>query len=492
VRTNRGLKSMLEPRNKGRTASVLWIISGPTSVGKSTFIMSHRCAELTGLPPGAPIAWPGLSTNLEHVDLTNVLYHYNILRPLQQQFRLDRAAQRRDAPLPPRSVEFGQDQPWAELLRHGAPKQAVVLLADKGTILDRIRERSTIEAPDLAGRDMASYPNLKWRQVLEPVDLPALYRAWLQELRQHGILYILVDASDDAYRVIPEDECPREMVADSPGSEEPLELPSTPDDAPPSRYSRGEIAQLLRGIGRGYQRIDLPYGLSVNGKDRTETSNLIFPHSLAGKSVLDVGAAQGYFSFEAEARGAERVVAVDLRESRVRDALVLKDIKESAVEFMLRDIVSDPFTEQFDYVLLLNVVHHLREPLRVIRQLASITKERLVIEFPTLADRKFRASLDGTLPRAANSLPLIGVSSMREGIGQTFVFTVSAMRQILQDHEPMFAAVDIIDSPIQGRAIAVCYKVAPGREVTGDPAHCGAERSIRRRGERPRRTRRQG
>jgi len=471
---------------------VLWIISGPTSVGKSTFMMSPRCAELTGLPLGAPIAWPGLSTNLEHTDLTNTFYHYNILRPLQQQFRLNRVAQRRGESVPARSVGFGQDQPWAELMRHGAPKQAVVLLADKRTILDRIWQRNTIEDPDLSGRDMGSYPNLKWRQVLEPVDLPALYRAWIQELRQNGISYILVDASDEAYRVISEDECPRDIMAEPSRSEDSLELPATANDEEPSRYSRREIVRLLRGIGRGYQRIDLPYGLNVIGKDRSETSSLVFPPSLEGKSVLDVGAAQGYFSFEAEARGAARVVAVDLRESRVRDALVLKDIKGSAVEFMLRDIVSDPITDQFDYVLLLNVVHHLREPLRVIRQLASITKERLVIEFPTLADRKFRASLDGGLPRAANSLPLIGVSSMREGIGQTFVFSVSAMRLILQDHEPMFEAVDIIDSPIPGRAIALCRKVALDQEAPARAARRSAPWTIRGRGERRWRTLPQG
>ena len=32
---------------------MIWIISGPTSAGKSTFISSPRCAELTGLSPGA-------------------------------------------------------------------------------------------------------------------------------------------------------------------------------------------------------------------------------------------------------------------------------------------------------------------------------------------------------------------------------------------------------------------------------------------------------
>jgi len=35
------------------------------------------------------------------------------------------------------------------------------------------------------------------------------------------------------------------------------------------------------------------------------------PADLTGKTVLDVGARDGYFSFEAERRGASRVLAID-------------------------------------------------------------------------------------------------------------------------------------------------------------------------------------
>jgi tRNA (mo5U34)-methyltransferase len=37
------------------------------------------------------------------------------------------------------------------------------------------------------------------------------------------------------------------------------------------------------------------------------------PENLSGKSVLDIGASSGFFSFEFEKRGAERVVAADVR-----------------------------------------------------------------------------------------------------------------------------------------------------------------------------------
>src|SRR5215469_11279321 len=40
-------------------------------------------------------------------------------------------------------------------------------------------------------------------------------------------------------------------------------------------------------------------------------AGVVFRHGVAGKSVLDIGAWDGWFSFEAERRGAARVLATD-------------------------------------------------------------------------------------------------------------------------------------------------------------------------------------
>ena len=97
------------------------------------------------------------------------------------------------------------------------------------------------------------------------------------------------------------------------------------------------------------------------------------------------------------ARGATRVVGVEPRAERYHDALLLKEIKGSTVEFQQRDILVDPPSESFDLVLLLNVTHHLANPIQALHQLAAITREQLVIEFPTLDDRKFRPHTDTRL-----------------------------------------------------------------------------------------------
>ena len=156
---------------------------------------------------------------------------------------------------------------------------------------------------------------------MEAVDLAALYGEWLQELRNNSIPYVLVDSNEDTYRIIEDEDALEDIVNGNIAS-------STNGD--PSRH-------LLRGRSRaiaerrssicfksasfGYHRIELPYDLHTSGRDRSEARDLILPESLDGKSVLDVGSAYGYFCFEAEARGASRVVGVELEEDRFHDAL---------------------------------------------------------------------------------------------------------------------------------------------------------------------------
>jgi SAM-dependent methyltransferase len=446
---------------------MIYIISGPTSAGKSTFMASERAAELTGLPAETPVVFPSAhSAELDQHSGTDVYFHYNLLRTIQANVRQVARSMMGGVELDP--TAFDQDMAWTDLLKLPAPKSAVVLVASKQTLFARIRQRSIVEEPNLTGRGTKIYSNDKWVNRLEGVDLLALYKAWCRELRDNDIPYVLLDSNDEGYPVIQDEERLEDIVnyANSPSaSANPSSAAATGDE---SAFSRDAIVELLRERRFGYHRIELPYGLHTRGQDRSETRDLVLPKSLVGKTVLDVGSAHGYFCYEAEARGAARVVGAEISEERFRDALLLKEIKGSKVEFIQRDIVRNPLDEQFDYVLLLNVLHHLTEPIRALRQLASITREQLVIEFPTLADRKFQETLDTELPRDYDTFPLVGVSSMREGVGQTFVFTPSAIQRILVDHESLFEDVEILESPMHGRAIALCHKRSPETGIASD------------------------
>src|SRR3954471_14482364 len=71
---------------------------------------------------------------------------------------------------------------------------------------------------------------------------------------------------------------------------------------------RARVAEL-----QWHHSIDLGHGITTPGQDRSERklARLQIPASLKGKTVLDVGAWDGFFSFEAERRGASRVLATD-------------------------------------------------------------------------------------------------------------------------------------------------------------------------------------
>lgn len=413
---------------------MLCIVSGPSSVGKSTFLESPRCEEITGLPPQTPVIWPNTHARIDELRETDLLYHYNFLREIDRKLRSEQNKATTS------NIVFGQDPPWKNLNNRETPKKAIVLVASKQTILQRLGIRTTIETSKAANLPTNKYPSEYWQRLLEGEDLAAIYQAWCGELESRAIPYQIVDATDSTYPILESKKQLSEIV-----------------NGVTSSYTKEQIEKALRERRFPYHRVNLPFGLHTPGADRSETRDLIFSESLEGKTILDVGCALGYFSFEAEEKGAKKVVGVELKDERFRDAMLLKEMKGSRVDFLKRDIVSNPLEENFDYILLLNVIHHLHEPFRVIRQLASVTKERLIIEFPTFTDRKFRKTTKIKFPALYNRLPLVGVSSMSEA-DQTFVFTPSAIKRALLDHEHLFDSVQILRSPMPGRAIVVCYK----------------------------------
>lgn len=112
---------------------------------------------------------------------------------------------------------------------------------------------------------------------------------------------------------------------------------------------------------------------------------LRIPDDLTGWSVLDVGAWHGFFSFECERRGADRVLAVD-RYAWDRfgadEFLAARERLGSAVEHRRVDVHDlDPDEiGRFDLVLLLGVFYHLRLPLRALERIRSVTKRLLICE----------------------------------------------------------------------------------------------------------------
>ena len=144
---------------------------------------------------------------------------------------------------------------------------------------------------------------------------------------------------------------------------------------------------------RWYHTIDLGQGVVTRGVDDSpqRLARVQLPADLSGRSVLDVGAWDGFFSFEAERRGAARVVACDYYSwhgvgwstGRGKAGFELaRTALGSRVEDVDLDVMdlSPEKVGTFDVVLFLGVLYHLPNPLLGLERVASAAKDLLILE----------------------------------------------------------------------------------------------------------------
>jgi tRNA (mo5U34)-methyltransferase len=192
-------------------------------------------------------------------------------------------------------------------------------------------------------------------------------------------------------------------------------------------YSKAELEQMAESAGLWWHSIDLGQGVVTPGKKSArflakELQSLRLP-DLRGKTVLDIGAFSGFYSFEAERRGAARVVALDhyvwsidipryqqycaecaacnttplaaehtphwqpdrlpgKRPFDVAHQVLGSKVEAVAEDFMAMDVAR---LGAFDVVLFLGVLYHMDNPLGALRRVARATKELAVIETHAVA-----------------------------------------------------------------------------------------------------------
>jgi tRNA (mo5U34)-methyltransferase len=119
------------------------------------------------------------------------------------------------------------------------------------------------------------------------------------------------------------------------------------------------------------------------------------PADLSGWSALDIGCNAGYYSFELARRGAD-VTGLEVDPHYLRQARwVAKryelpvDIREGSVY----DLVGS--SEQWDLVLFMGVLYHLRHPLLALDAVAAATRRLLVLQTLTMpGDERTTAPAD--------------------------------------------------------------------------------------------------
>ena len=151
-----------------------------------------------------------------------------------------------------------------------------------------------------------------------------------------------------------------------------------------------------------YHTIELGNGLVSRGTydHRPIVHRYGLPESLAGKTALDVGTANGFWAFEMERRGAEHVSAidvaswnefdwlpwrkpasdlpVDLHQSRFRLAHAMRG---SRVEHRTCNVydLSPETVGTFDVVFCGDLLLHLQNPVKAVVNIRSVTKEMAII-----------------------------------------------------------------------------------------------------------------
>jgi tRNA (mo5U34)-methyltransferase len=174
------------------------------------------------------------------------------------------------------------------------------------------------------------------------------------------------------------------------------------------------------------------------------------PADLTGKRVLDIGPWDGWFTFEMERRGAE-VVAIDRWDNpRFREMHAALGSRADYRQLNVYEI-SPAALGQFDVVLFLGVLYHLKHPLLALERVCSVTRSFAAVESFALTERY----LPGM---QVEQYPLLQFFE-RDGFGGQFDNWFAATPQCLLGmcRTAGFARAELIEVHDYGAAVA-CYR----------------------------------
>ena len=140
-----------------------------------------------------------------------------------------------------------------------------------------------------------------------------------------------------------------------------------------------------------WHSFELPDGTQIRGVNdlkslKNRISQFPIPEDLHGKRVLDIGAWDGWFSFEMERRGAE-VVAIDCWDNpRFHE---MRERLGSRVDYQQLDVyeLTPERVGRFDIVLFFGVLYHLKHPLLALERICALTTEMAAVDSFVLRDQ---------------------------------------------------------------------------------------------------------
>jgi tRNA (mo5U34)-methyltransferase len=163
-----------------------------------------------------------------------------------------------------------------------------------------------------------------------------------------------------------------------------------------SNYPKEEIKKNLEQNNTWYHTININGIQTKNSRTSSKYQmwvSQIIPVDLTGKSILDVGCSDGFYSFLCEHRNANRVLAIDYegfdlqkkmpeseKRINVNNFELYKKLLDSKVEYRNLDVNDiDSIKETFDFVLFFGIYYHLENLISVLKKIYSVVNDSVFL-----------------------------------------------------------------------------------------------------------------
>jgi hypothetical protein len=158
------------------------IVTGPSSVGKSTFLQSNYLDEFVGKQYTDVIFGYELKRKPIH---RHSIIHYNMLHQIRRRYRrlIFMPAARRWSNIN-QNWDFLTDQNLTRILNSGQIERCIVLVAPVQELIERINSRSISES-----HTQSKYPSAFWHQATTHLHLSQIYEQLFDILEQHAVPY---------------------------------------------------------------------------------------------------------------------------------------------------------------------------------------------------------------------------------------------------------------------------------------------------------------
>ncbi len=403
------------------------LILGPSRVGKSSYIenmIDKKEISNEDIIFGYQIKikkfnFFGLRNSIKKKSVV----HYNILNSLIED----------------KSNEFISDKIFSEILKNKKIfKEVIVLVAPINELISRSKSSIYTEK-----KDKIKYDNDFWLNTYNEINLFKIYENLFEVLDSEKIEYKVVYSSNNLFKL--SDRVFVHHNLNGKYFEPPLEK---------------KIYELKNKREMHYQSVILPYNIKSSTKEfkhipsnRDDSFKPLSSQDLRNKSILDIGSAIGNYLFKSERYGATKLYGVEKNKDRYLASTSVAEILNSKAKFINSDFNKDLFNEEFDYVLCLNVIHHIEDYEKFLSDAANLTKKMLLLEFPTFLDPKFMSYKKMNKREAIkmNDLSKLGESSKE--IDQTYVYSPGFIKKFFMNKNFGFLSYNNFNSPIEGRII---------------------------------------